>query len=72
MPCVYHSANDLMDIQQGEIMKLKKILDQTTNLLCQVLRKIEPEQLERPKAKINGLTDWKRCHDIFDKNKFEI
>lgn len=72
MPCVYHSANDLMDIQQGEIMKLKKILDQTTNLLCQVLRKIEPEQLERLKAEINGLADWKRCHDIFDKNKFEI
>lgn len=71
MPCIYHTDSDIIDIQREEVMKLKKVLDETTNLLCQVLRKIEPTELERLKDEIKGLADWKRVHDLFDKNRFE-
>jgi hypothetical protein len=64
MPC-------FCDTPEDDIMRLKKVLDETTALLCSVLMYVDAPTLEALKDNIPGLTKWKNEHDEFDKARLK-
>jgi hypothetical protein len=78
MPCRYDPSPEELELERKELQKKedhknelarikRKALDETTALLCEAVKLIDPEKLNQHQ----NLLSWKEAHDIADAKRME-